>query len=139
LNGTLVDHDGKRESGMGFGCGHDQLRSLIDGVAGTVPINDHAIDAAAHHVIHLRLSLSGVGGTVADIHVVGLAEPHDHVGINFRCCAGIEQRVNVDLAYVSRALIAVRLSRKSVGGAGVVRGLRRERSRGHNVSGAGAR
>ena len=105
---------------MGFGRGHDQLRGLIDGVAGTVPIDDHAIDAAAYHVVYLRLSLSGVGGTVADIHVVGLAEPHDHVGINLGGGAGIEQRVDVDLAYVSRALIAVRLSRKSIGGAGVV-------------------
>jgi hypothetical protein len=82
--------------------------------------------------------LSGVGGTVADIHVVRLAKPHDHVGINPGGCAGIEQRMDIDFAYVSRALVAVRLSRESIGRARIVRGLRRERGRGHHVNGAGA-
>jgi len=72
-----------------FGLCHHQLRSLILKVVGTVPVDDHAINAAADHVINLTLDLRGIGGVVADIHVRRIAKPQEQVSIDFRRRAGI--------------------------------------------------
>ena len=74
---------------MVFGLRHHQLRSLIFGVVGTVPVDDHAVDAAADHVINLALDLRGIGGVVADVHVRRVAKPQEQVSIDFRRRAGI--------------------------------------------------
>ena len=102
---------------------HHQLRGLIHRVVRPVPVDDDAIDAAADHVRNLALDLRRVGGAVADIHVVRLAEPQQQVSVDLRRRAGIKQRVNVDLADIPRAAIAIRLGRETVGRAGVVGGL----------------
>ena len=75
LNRPLIDHDGEGETRMVFRFRHHQLRTLINRIVGAVPVNDHAIDAPADHVVNLPLDLSGIGGAVADIHVLRSAEP----------------------------------------------------------------
>ncbi len=50
LNRALIDHDREREARMKFSLGHHKLRGLIDVIVLTVPIDDHAIDAAGNHV-----------------------------------------------------------------------------------------
>jgi hypothetical protein len=45
---------------MFLGLSHHQLRSLVDGIVWAVPVNDHAIDAAADHVCDLTLDLRRV-------------------------------------------------------------------------------
>jgi hypothetical protein len=61
FDGALVDHNRKRKPGMIFGFGHDELRGLVDGVTGAVPIDDHASDASTDHVRNLALDLRGIG------------------------------------------------------------------------------
>lgn len=69
---------------MGFGLGHDQLGCVIDVVVRPVPIDDHSIDAAAHHIANLAVNLRRIIGTVADIHVARTAEPQHQVSVDFR-------------------------------------------------------
>jgi hypothetical protein len=57
------------------------------------------------------------------------------MGVNFGVRAGIEQRMNIYLADVSRPEITVGLARKAVGCARVIACLRRKRSGGANCSG----
>ncbi len=99
---------------------HYVLRSLVDGIAGPVPVDNHAIDAAADHVVNLTLGLRRVRLAVTNIHVVRLTEPKNHVSINLGRGPRVKQGVNVNLTYVSRASIVIRLSRKGVRGAGVI-------------------
>ncbi|MGA8441461.1 MAG: hypothetical protein WB714_24790 [Candidatus Sulfotelmatobacter sp.] len=61
---------------------HHQLCCLVDGITGAVPVDDRTVDAAADHVADLILHLRRVRLTVSNIHVVRLAEPENHVGIN---------------------------------------------------------
>ncbi len=122
-NGTLVDHDRKRESGMGLGFCHDEFRRLVLVIIWTIPIDDDAIDTATDHVGDLAVDLCCIGGTVADIHVVRPAEPNHEMSVDLGACARIEQRVNVDLAHVGGAGIAIGLADKAVGCASIVRRL----------------
>jgi hypothetical protein len=109
LDSALIDHQGECKARVSLSFGHDRLRSLINRVVGTVPVNDYAIDSPADHVVDLALDLPGVGGVVANIHMLGASEPQKHMGINLGCGAGIKQRVDIDLTYISRAAIAIRL------------------------------
>jgi hypothetical protein len=120
---------------MVLGFRHDQLRRLIDRVVGTVPVDDHAVDAAADQVRDLALNLIRVGGAVADIHVLRPAKPQKQVRIHLRRRPGIEQRMDVDLAYVTGAPVAVRLIHEAVGCARVVGGLSGESRGGYHVRG----
>jgi hypothetical protein len=70
LDRALIDHDRKSEAGMLFGLLHHELRGLIHGITRPVPIDNHAIDATADHVVYLALDLVRIGGAVADIHVI---------------------------------------------------------------------
>ena len=58
------------------------LRGVVLVVVRAVPVDDHAVDAAADHVGDLAVNLCGVGGAVADVHVVRPAKPHHHMGID---------------------------------------------------------
>ena len=122
---------------MIFGLRHYQLRALVDRIVGAVPINDHAINAAADHVINLALDLCGIGRAVANIHVVRPSEPQQQMGINFRRRTRIQQRVNVDLAHIARAPVAIRLAREIVRCTGVIGSLSGQRCVRHHVRGAG--
>ncbi|MGA7400740.1 MAG: hypothetical protein WBW38_12010 [Candidatus Sulfotelmatobacter sp.] len=82
LDRSLVDHDGETKSRMALRRHHHQLRCLVDGITGPIPVNDCAVDAAADHVVNLTLHLRRVCLAVADVHVVRLAEPKNHVSIN---------------------------------------------------------
>lgn len=82
LDGSLVDHDGESKSRMTLRRRHHQLCCLVDGITGAVPVDDRTVDAAADHVADLILHLRRVRLTVSNIHVVRLAEPENHVGIN---------------------------------------------------------
>ena len=70
LNRALVDHDGEGKARVGFGFRHDHLCGLVLEAIRTVPIDDHAINAAADHVGNLTVDLRRIGGTVAHVHVV---------------------------------------------------------------------
>lgn len=118
---------------MVFRLGHDELCRLVDSVVGTVPIDDYAIDAAADHVINLALYLGRIGGTIADIHVVGLSEPEEQVSVNLGRGSPVKQRMNIHLADVSGASVAIGLTGESIGGACVIRGLCRERRGRHDI------
>lgn len=122
---------------MIFSLGHHQLGALVDRIVRPVPVNDHAIDATADHIINLPLDLRGIGGAVADIHVVRPSEPQQQMGINFRRRARIQQRVNVNLAHIARASVGVRLSRKTIRCTGVIGGLSGQRCVRHHVRGVG--
>ncbi len=112
---------------MSFSRRHHELRSLIDGISGTVPIDYDAVDAPADHVVYLIIDLSCVVGIVADVHMVRAAEPKHKVRVDLGSRAGIEQRMNVNLADVSRAVVAIGLGKKAIRGAGIVGGLGCER------------
>jgi len=86
---------------MTFGFSHDELRCLVDGIIGSIPIDDHASYASADHVCDLALDLRRIGRAITDIHVVGLTKPEHKVGIDLRCRSGIEQGMNVVFADVS--------------------------------------
>ena len=136
LNRSLIDHDGESKTGMAFRRRHHQLRRLVDGIALAVPVNDCAIDAAAGHVVNLTLHLSWVRLAVAVVHVARLAEPKNHVSVDFCGRARIQQRVNVYFAHVPCAFIVVCLFCEAVRGAGIVTGLRCQSSGWHYVGGA---
>ncbi len=123
LDGPLVDHDGKSEPRMGLGLRHDLQRRLIQRIPGSIPIEDHTIDSTAHHVINLIGNFGGVGRVISDVHMVRLSEPQDHVGVNLRRIARIKQVVNVDLADISCAEVAIRKAGERIRGAGVIGGL----------------
>jgi len=95
---------------MILGFGHDELRGLVDGVTGAVPIDDHASDAAADHVRNLALDLRGIGRAIADIDVVTLAKPEHQVGVNLGRRSGIKQSVNIVLTDISSPQVAIRLA-----------------------------
>lgn len=114
FDGALVDHDRKCKSGMIFGLGHDELRGFVDGVAGAVPIDDHAIDAAADHIGNLAVDLRGVGRAIADVHVVVLAKPEHQVGVNLGSRSVVEQSVNIVFADISRSQVAIRLAGEAI-------------------------
>ena len=67
-----------------------------------------------------------VGGAVADTHVVRLSEPDHHVSVDLACGSRIQQVVNIDLAYISGATVAVGLAPEAAAGAGVVCALSRK-------------
>jgi hypothetical protein len=138
LDRSLIDHDGERKSGMSLGLRHHQLRRLINRVVLSEPIDNHAIDPAADHVIDLTLHLRRVRGTVADVHVIRSAEPQHQMGIDFRARSRIQQRMHVHLADVSRAAITIGLSGEIVGCARIISGLRCERGSRHNVGRTGS-
>lgn len=108
---------------MRFRLLHHQLRGLILKITRPVPVDDHAVNASAHHVIDLALHLIRVDRAVADVHVARLAEPYHQVRVDPGGCAGIKERMNVGLADIPRAEIAVGLGLKRIGSAGIVAGL----------------
>src|SRR5579872_3294739 len=76
-------HNGELKSAAVLRVLHDRVGGgVFVGVGGVsaVPVNDGALDAPALHIIQLLMDLVGVGGIVAHIHVIGLAEPHHQVG-----------------------------------------------------------
>jgi hypothetical protein len=125
LDRTLVHHNGHIETGMGFGFGHHDLGGLIDRAARAIPINNHAIDAASDHVCDLLLDLRRIRRVVADVHVIGTAEPEHQVGEYLGIGPGVEQGMDVELADIALSQVAVGLAGKAVGCAGVVRSLGR--------------
>lgn len=107
LERALVNHDCERETGMLFSLCHHQLGGLIDGIAGPVPVDDDAVNSAADHVLDLIVNLRGIVGVVADVHVVGFSKPQKQVCVDLGRGAGIEQRVNINLADIGCAQISV--------------------------------
>src|ERR1700722_4684810 len=81
----VIDHDRESKAGMSLGLRHKQFRSLIDGVVGTVPGNDHTVDSAADHVLHLALNLCRIRGTVPDIDMARMSPPHPEGSVNLGC------------------------------------------------------
>ncbi len=94
---------------------------------GSVPINDHTIDAAADHVFNLSLYLCRIVRVVSHIHVASLAEPEQVMRENLSRISRIKKGMNVDLAHITCAQVAVGLAGEIVRRAGVVRGLRGKR------------
>jgi hypothetical protein len=122
---------------MFFRFRHHQLRGLVFGIIGAVPVDDHAIDAAADHVIDLIRHLCRVGGAIADVHVVRLPKPDHQVSIDLGGRSRIKQGVNIDLADVPGAAVPVSLWRKATGRARVIRRLSAQGGGGYNVVGTG--
>jgi hypothetical protein len=137
LDGSLINHDGEGKAGVRFGLLHHQLRCLVDVVAGAIPIDNDAINAAADHIVDLTRDLIGVGGAVAHVHMVRLAEPEEQMGVYLGGCAGVEQGVDIKLAHIARSAVAIRLRLKCISRAGVVRGLRSEGGGRHDVRRSG--
>ncbi len=108
---------------MSFRLCHDQFGCLVDAVVRAVPIDNHAIDAAADHVHNLAMNLSRVCGTIADIHVVGLTKPKHEMGVNLRRCTRVEQGMDVHFAHVAAPEVAIALADKAVGCTCVIGGL----------------
>jgi hypothetical protein len=133
----LIHDDGEGKAGIGFGLVHHKLRGLIRCAARPIPIDHDAIDAPADHVADLPLDLGGVGGAVADVHVIGSAEPEHQVGIDPGRGARVKQRADTYLAHASRTEIPVRLRREGIGGAGVVGSLCFQRCSGNDGEGSG--
>ena len=123
MDRTLVHHNRESEAGMSLGFRHDQLCCLIDAVVRPVPVNNDSVDPAADHVGDLPVDLAGVGGTVADIHVVRAPEPQQQVGVDLRRCPGVKQRVHIHFTHVPRRRIAILLAGEIIGSAAVIRRL----------------
>lgn len=121
LDCALVNHDRESEAGMRLGLCHHELRGCVFVVSWTIPVNDHAVDSATDHVGDLIVNLSGVRGAVAHIHVVRSSEPNHEMRVNLSGRARVEQRMDVYLADIACAGIAVGLSREAIRGAGVIR------------------
>src|ERR1700692_697391 len=124
---------------MVFSLRHHQFRACIYSVVGSVPINDYAINATAHHIVNLPLDLRGIGGTVADIHMVRRSEPKEEMRINFCSCSGIKQRVNIDLTHIAGAPVAVGLAREIIRCTGVIGSLKGKIGGRYDVRGTGRR
>ena len=75
---------------MIFGLRHYQLSGLVDCIIGSVPVDNHAIDTTAHHVVNLAFDLRSIGRTVPDVHMVRASEPEHKMSVNFRRGAGIK-------------------------------------------------
>ena len=120
LDCTLINNDRDAETGMALGLFYDKLRGLVTGGVGAVPVNHDAVNAAAGHILNLAFDLVAVGRTVSDVHVLGVAEPQHQMGVDLGSRAGIQQRMDIQLADVARAEVAVRLRREIACGAGVV-------------------
>lgn len=133
LDRSLVDHNGEGEAGMSFGFCHYQFRGLVDAIVRTIPIDDDAVDSAADHIGDLFVNLTGVRGTVTDIHVIRSSEPQQKVGINFRGRARIKQRMHVYFADVASPGITVSLIDKAICRTGIVRRLRGQRGSGNDI------
>jgi hypothetical protein len=108
---------------MVLGLGLDQLRSPVDGIVRPIPVDDHAVDAAADHILDLALDLRGIVGAVTDIHMARSTKPCQQMRVNLGRGAGVKKRVDINLADISCALVPIRLIGKPIGGAGVVGGL----------------
>jgi hypothetical protein len=133
----LIHDDGEGKAGIGFGLVHHKLRGFIRCAARPIPIDHDAIDAPADHVADLPFDLGRVGGTVADVHVIGSAEPEHQVGIDPGRSARVKQRTNTYLADTSRPQIPVGLRGEGISGAGVVGSLCFQRCSGNNGEGSG--
>src|ERR1700691_283342 len=116
---------------------HNLLCGLVDRVTLSVPVDDYAINAAAHHIVNLALHLRRICLAVADIHMARTTEPQNHMGIHLGGSPRIKQRVDIDLAYIPSALVVVRLLRKAVGRTRVVRGLSGKGCGGDYIIGTG--
>ncbi len=136
LDSPLIDHDRKGETRMLLGFRHHKLRALVDCIVWAIPVNNHSINSAADHVVNLTFDLRRVGGTVTDIHVVRLTEPEQQMSVDLCSGSRVKQRMNVNLAYVSRSTIPTGLVDEHVGRACVIRGLSSE-SRGWHYVGTG--
>ena len=99
---------------------HHKFGGVVFAVVRTVPVNDHAVDAAADHVGDLLMNLPGIRGVVANVHVVRPTEPHHHMCIDLGGRPWIQQRVHVHFADVSGACIAIRLFSETVRGTSIV-------------------
>lgn len=117
---------------MFFRLGHHQLRALVDGIARTVPVDDHAIDAPVDHVRNLVMDLIGIGGTVANIDMLRLSPPQQQVSIDLRSGAPVKQRMHIDFADIACAQVSIGKRGKTIRGAGVVVGLRAQCRGRHN-------
>ncbi len=107
LNRALVDHDREAKAGVGFGFGHDHLCCLVLEGIRTVPIDDHAINAAADHVGNLTVDLCRISGTVAHVHVVRLAKPQHQMRVDFGLQSGTQQGVDIQFTDVSNPAVAI--------------------------------
>jgi len=137
LNRSLINHDRESETGMRFSLRHDLQSSLIQKIPRPIPVEDHAIDAAADHVINLSFDLVWIGGVIANVHVARFTEPENHVGVDLCGRAGVEQGVDVDLAHVPGTKVAVREGLKAVCGTCVVRCLSGKRCGWYYIRGIG--
>src|SRR5439155_5911193 len=124
LNLAVIDHQCEGEARVSLGFLHDRVGSVVDEVSWPVPDHEDSINAPADHVSNLAVDLSGIGRVVTYVHVAWLTKPQHQVGENFGTGARIKQRVDVNLADITRTQITVRLRRKSICSAGIVRGLR---------------
>ena len=97
----------KVNPGWVFSFLHHQLGGAVDLVVRSVPDHDHSVDAAADHVRDLPLDLGRIGRTVTDVDVAGLAEPEHQMSEDLGLGPGVEQGVNVQLAYVGCAQVSV--------------------------------
>jgi hypothetical protein len=127
LDGAGVHDDGEGEARMPLGLLHELNGGAVVGIVGAVPVNEGAFDAPADHVFNLAAHLVGIGRVVSHVHVFGAAKPGHQVGVDFGLCAGIEKRMQVNLADIRGTDIAVGLVGKMICGAGVVGGQRAKR------------
>jgi len=119
-NRSLIHSDREGKSRMALSGRHHQLRRLIFRVVRSVPIDDHAINAAADHVIDLAVNLVWIGRTVAHVHMVRLSEPYHQMGVDLGVVSRVKQSVNVNFADISGAQVPIRLGCKTVSRARVV-------------------
>jgi hypothetical protein len=70
LERALVLHDRELEAGARL-ClvAHRDRRVIFQRLVRAVPVDDHAVDAAGDHVVHLALDLSGIARRIAGRHV----------------------------------------------------------------------
>src|SRR5215471_2816519 len=108
---------------MFFRLMHDHLRGLVLCIVGTVPVDDHSVDAAADHVSNLPLHLHCVIRRVSHVYVVPLSKPQQKLSKHFCGIAVVEQRVNVHFAHVVGTQISIRLIHETTRRTGVVGAL----------------
>jgi len=127
LDRTLIHHDGKTEPRMGFSSGYERSGRLVDGAAGSVPINDDAVNPRGQSCPE---SASSPGPDRQSCNQRSYDWRRRTIALSGRelwCSPRIKKRVHVEFADIAFTQIAIGLSGKAVGCAGVIRRLRRKR------------
>ena len=124
LYSAFIHHDGEREARMLFGFCHHRQRSLVgERVSKSVPVDDHAINAAADHVRNLTMDLRRILRAVPDVHMARIAKPGHQMRVHLAARTRIQEGMDIQLAGIAGTHISVALRLKGTRRTSIVGGF----------------